>query len=109
MVVADSLVYSVLGSGIANVVENCRGVSHGLRFTPRAEAVAERVHVAIGANAWITKQIPGAAHPLAPFEDDKTLPRALSLEMASPTDTRQSRPYDYDVDVLHTRDQLLAV
>ena len=103
MVVSNSLVQAVLGGSLADVVEDCWAVGHGLGFTPGAEAIAERVHVAVGANAWVTKQIPGAAHRLAPFEDDKTFPRTLSLEMARAANSRQPRPNHYHVHVFHTR------
>ena len=104
MVVADRLIDSVLGGSLADVFEDGGRVGHGLVFTPRTEAIAERVHVGVGADAWIAKQIPRAAHRLAPFEDDETLLRALSLQMAGPADSRQPGTYDYDVNVLHTRD-----
>lgn len=104
MVVTNCLVYVVFGGGVADVLEDSWSIRHGLRFTPWAEAIAERVHVGIGADAWITKQIPGAAHPLAPFENYETLLRALELEMAGAADSRQPGAHDYDVKVLHTRD-----
>ena len=82
MVVANRFVYAVLGGRLADVVEDGGPVGHGLVVTPRAEAIAERVHVGVGADAWVTKQVPRAAHRLAPFEDDETLLRALYLQMA---------------------------
>ncbi len=108
MVVADRLVDAVLGGSLADVAEDRGAVGHRLVVTPRAEAIAERVHVGVGADAWIAKQIPGAAHRLAPFEDDETLLRALALQMAGPANPRQPRPHDYHIHVLHSRPLSLA-
>ena len=104
MVVADRLVHFIFGGGVADVFEDGGRVGHGLVFTPGTEAIAERVHVGVGADTWITKQIPRTAHPLAPFEDNETLLRAFSLQMAGATDPRKACAYEYDVNVLHTRD-----
>ena len=103
MVVSDQLVDVVLGGGVADVVEDRGTVSHRFCSTPRAETIAERVHIGVGAHAGISKQVPRAPHPLAAFEDDETLPRALSLEMAGPSDPRQPGAYDDDVHMLHAR------
>src|SRR5690242_569458 len=103
MVVADHSVYAILDGGPADVVEDRRTVGHGLRLAPRTKAVAECVHVAVGANAGVTKQIPGAADRVATFEYDETLLRALHSQMASAANPRQPSTHDYDVYVFHTR------
>src|SRR5687768_5403849 len=100
MVVTNHFVYAVLGGCVANVVEDRGTVGHRFSSAPGAKAIAERVHVGIGADAWISKQVPRSAHLLAPFENDKTLLGALALEMAGPADPRQPRPYDNDIHVL---------
>src|ERR1041384_2412701 len=102
MVVADRLVYSVFGSGLADVAEDGGAVSHRPGFTPGTEAIAECVHVGVGADAWIPEQVPGAAHRFAAFEDDESLAGALELERASAADARKPGTHHYHVHVLHT-------
>src|SRR5215212_5018291 len=102
MVVADRFINAILGRGLANVIENGGPASHGFGFTPGAKAIAECVHVGVRADTGISKQIPGAADCFAPFEDDETLLRALSLHMAGAANARQSGSYHYHVNVLHT-------
>ena len=60
---------AVLGGGLLHVVEDRGAVGDRLRLAPGLEAVAERVHVAVGADARIAEEVPGAAHRRAPFED----------------------------------------
>ena len=103
MVVADHLVDFVFRGGFVNVAEDGGAIGHSLVVTPGAKTIAERVHIGVGAHAWITKQIPGPTHRLASFEDHKTLARALAPEMARPTNSRQPRPHNDDIKVLHTR------
>src|SRR5215207_3133249 len=104
MVVADRFVYTVLGGGAADVVEYRWAVGHGPGFTPGAEAITERVHVRVGTNAWVSKQIPGAAHRLSSFEYDKTLRRAFHFQMAGSANSRQPGSDNYHVHMLHRRD-----
>src|SRR5919205_1513407 len=102
MVVADRLVNVVLGGSVTDVTENRRTIRHRFVVAPRPEAITERVHVGIGAHARIAKEIPRAAHPLAPFEYDETLRRILHLQMARSANTRQARAHDYNVEVFHS-------
>lgn len=48
---------------------------------PRLEAEAERVHVAVGADAGVAEQVPCAADPLAPVEHGEAQRRAQHLEV----------------------------
>src|SRR5690349_15617121 len=102
MVVADRLIDVVLGRGLTNVIEYRRTIGHRLVLTPGTEAITERIHIGVGANAGITKQIPRPTQRLTPFEDDKTLPRAVPLQMTRTANSRKSRANDDDVEVLHT-------
>src|SRR5215510_11955794 len=101
MVVTDRLVYVVLSGCLTDITQDRRTICHRFVVTPWPEAVTERVHVGIGAHARVAKEIPGAAHPLAPFEYDETLCRTLHLQMTGSAHTRQPRSHDYHVDVFH--------
>src|ERR1051325_10607472 len=103
MVVANRFVYFVLGGCLANVAQDCITVRDRPRIAPRSERIAERVHVGIGAHARIAKQIPSAAHRVAPFEYDETLLRALHLQVTGCADTRESCAHYYHVHILLTR------
>lgn len=106
MVVADRSINAVLGGGVANVFEDGWAVGHRLCFTPGAEAIAECVHVGVGTDAGIAKQVPGAAHRLASFEDDETLLRAFALQVTRAADSRQPGSHDNYINVRHTHDWL---
>src|SRR5262249_9696374 len=97
---ADFLVDAVLGRGLAHIVEDARSVGDRLRVGPRLERITQREHVAVGTDAGIAKQIPGAANRLASFEDDKTLGRALRLQMIARADPGQAGADDQHVEVL---------
>src|SRR5258708_16638578 len=99
MVEADIAVDVVLGRGLADVIQNVRPVGDRLRLGPRLERIAEREHVAIGADAGIAKQVPGAADAVAPFEDRVALARALLLQVIARADARQSGADNEDVEV----------
>ena len=101
MVVTNRLVYVVRGGGLANVTQDRGPVCHRFVVTPRSKAIAERVHVGIGAHARVAKEIPRAAHALAPLEYDETLLRAFHLQMAGSANTRQSGAHDNNVEVFH--------
>src|SRR5688572_27348575 len=94
----------VLCGSLADVTEDRRSVGHCFVVTPGAKAIAERIHVRVGADARIAKQVPRPAHGFASFEYDETLPRALELQMAGPAYPRQPRTYDYYIHMLHNRD-----
>src|SRR6266436_8833811 len=99
MAKADLLVDAVFNRGLADIVQNSRAVGDRLRLGPRLERIAEREHVAVGADAGIAKQIPGAADAIAPFEDDKALAWALVLQMIARRDTGQSGADDQHVEM----------
>src|SRR6185369_12462643 len=101
MVVADEFVDVVFSGSRANVVEDRWTISHRLVIAPGTKAIPERVHIGVGANARIFKEIPRSPHPFAPFEYDKTLRRARAPDMTGPANPRQPRTHDYDIHVLH--------
>src|SRR3546814_7787585 len=48
----------VLARGLADIVEDRRPVGDRLRLGPRFEGIAQRVHIRIGSDTRIPKQIP---------------------------------------------------
>ncbi len=96
---ADVLVDAVLGGGLADVVQNPRPVRDRLRLGPRLERIAEREHVAVGADAGIAEQVPGAADAVAALEDDKALGGAFVLQMIARADAGEPGADDQDVEM----------
>src|ERR1051325_10207557 len=101
MLVTDRFFDVELRGSFANVIEDRASLCNRFRITPRTERITERVHVGVGANPRVAKQIPRAAQRVACFEYDETLLRALALEMAGRADSRQPRAHHYHVEVLH--------
>src|ERR1019366_1144004 len=84
MVEADFPVDAVIRGGLADVVQDTRPVRNRLRLGPWPERVTQREHVAVGADARITKQIPGAADGFAAFQNDIALAGTILLQVISP-------------------------
>ena len=99
MVEADLLVDAVLGRGLAHIVQDPRPVGDRLRLGPRLERIAEREHVAVGADAGIAKQVPGAADAVAALQDDVALARAFLLQVIARADAGQAGADDQDVEM----------
>src|SRR3954454_13598796 len=99
MVEADLPVDAVVDRGLADVVQNPRPVGDRLRLGPRFERVAERVHVGVGADAGIAKQVPGAADAVAALEDHVALARALLLQVIARANAGQAGADDEDVEM----------
>ena len=76
-----------LVGGLLHIVKDGRAIGDGLGRAPRLKTIAQGMHVAVGTNARITKQIPGAAHAGAGFEDAITFARTIVLQMGSGTNT----------------------
>src|SRR5260370_1184141 len=72
---------TVLARGVTDVREDRRSIGDGLRARPRAERVTERVHVGVGADAGVAKEVPRAANDVARFEDRVGLVRAFGAEV----------------------------
>ena len=99
VVEADLLVDAVVDRGLAHVVQNPRPVGDRLRLGPRFERIAERIHVGVGADAGIAKQVPGAADAVAPLEDHVALARAFLLQVIARADAGQAGADDEDVEM----------
>src|SRR5947199_8859418 len=97
MVEADFLLNTVLFGGLAHIVQNLRPVGDSLCLGPRLERVTQSEHVAVGADAGISEQIPGAADAVAALEDRKTLAGTFVLEMIAGADAGQPRADDQHV------------
>src|SRR5258708_5773548 len=89
MVQADLLVDAVVGGGLADVIQNPRPIRDRLRLGPWLERIAQREHVAVGADAWIAEQIPGAADTVAALEDRIALAGAFLLQVVARADAGQ--------------------
>ena len=99
MTEADVLLDAVLGCCLAHVVQDLRPIGDRLRIGPRLEGIAEREHVAVGADAGIAEQVPGAADTVAAFEDDVALARALALKMIARANAGQAGTDDEHVEM----------
>ena len=99
VVEADLPVDAVVDSGLADVIQNPRPVGDRLRLGPRFERIAERIHVRVGADAGIAKQIPGAADAVAPLEDHVALARAFLLQVIARANAGQAGADNEDVEM----------
>jgi hypothetical protein len=55
------------------------------------------MHVAVGANARVTKQVPGTAAGIPTFENEVTFARTLLLQVACSADAGKSGPYNDNI------------
>src|SRR5262245_40618385 len=101
MAVADVLVDAVLGGRLRHVAQDRRAVGDRLGLAPRFEVVSQRVHVAVGPDAGVAKEVPGATHGRAAFEDDVALSRALAVEVDGGADAREAGAHDEHVEAFH--------
>src|SRR5258707_6165111 len=99
MIEADFLVDTVLGGGLPDVVQDSRPVGDRLRLGPWLERIAHREHVAVGADAGIAEQIPGAADAVAALENDETLIRTVVLQVIARADAGQPGADDQHIDM----------
>ena len=76
-------------------------VGDRLLRVPRLELEAERVHVAVGADAGIAEQVPGAADVGAPFEDQVGAVRRLDLQVIGGADAGDAGADHEDIDMLN--------
>ncbi len=100
MVEADVVLDGVFGHGLAQVLEDGRAISDRFLRCPGFEAVAEGVHVAVGAHAGVTKEIPGAAEVRSSLEDHVTAIGRQRLQVVSRSDTGDTRAHHHHVEVL---------
>src|SRR5664279_2977295 len=99
MVEADLLVDAVLGRGLADIVQNLRPIGDCLRLGPWLERIAQREHVAVGADAGVAEQVPGAADAVAALENGKILAEALLLQVITRADAGQPSADDQHVEM----------
>ena len=66
---------------MANIIQDARSVGDCLCLGPRPERITQRKHVAVGTDAGISKQIPGAADGAARLEDREPLARTFPLQV----------------------------
>src|SRR5262249_30252925 len=77
-----------------------RAVGDRLLLAPRLEAVAERVHVRVRADARVAEEVPGAADRVARLDDRVRLARAVALQVVRRADAGDPGADDEDVEVL---------
>src|SRR5262249_11749923 len=95
----DPFIDAVLGRGLAHIVQDAGSVGDRLRIGPRLERIAEREHVAVGADAGIAEKVPRAANCVAGFEDDEALRRAPGLQMVARANAGKAGADDEDVEM----------
>ena len=102
---ADQPVRAVLGRRLADVAQDGGPVGDGLGLRPRPEDVAERVHVAVGADAGVAEQVPRPADRLARLKDQHGAAGTFLLQVVRRPDAGEPRADDDDVVVarLHQR------
>ena len=98
MVVANMLLYVILSSCLANLVENFVAIGDNRTVMPGLETVTIGVHVAVGANARVAKQIPGAAADGAGFEDHKAVVRAIAAQLTGTADAGKASADNQHID-----------
>src|ERR1700686_1976778 len=101
MLETDVAVDAEFMSSLAKIVQDGGPVHDRPRAFPRAERVAEREHVGIGADAGKAKKVPGAAHVRASFKDYIALARTAGLQTVAGSDAGEAGTDDHDVEVLH--------
>ncbi len=94
---ADVAIDVVLGRRLLDIGDDRRAFADRLRMLPRLEAVAHGVHVAVGADARIAEQIPGAAHARLGLQDREGLARQPGLQVARGADAGEPRANNNDV------------
>ena len=87
MLVADVSIDAELGRRFVQVSQNRRTIGDRFRLRPRLERETESVHVAVGANPGIPKQIPRAAEIRTTFEDGVRVRWAHRLQVIGGADS----------------------
>ncbi len=98
----------VLGGCFLYVFEDGGAVRNRLRRFPGLEVVAEGMHVAVRSDARVAKQVPGATHGLATFEDDITRARAFPLQVTRSADAGQAGTDNDDVKIFTEHPLIVA-
>ena len=77
---------AVLAGSFADIAQNRGPIGDCLRLAPRAEAIAQRKHIGIGADAGVTEQVPRSAGRIARFQNYEALAGTFRLQMVGRAD-----------------------
>ena len=86
----NALVDTAVFSRVLHVLEDRCAIGQRLLASPRAERKAQRIHVRIGTNSWITEQAPCATQFSATFENGIAQVGQLALYVPGRIDTGQT-------------------
>ena len=100
MLEADLLHQPIFLGGFPNVSEDGRAVGDGLRLPPGLEGITQGVHVAVGADARIAEQIPGAADALPAFQNGEGLAWAAPPQVAGRANAGQPGADDQHIEAV---------
>ena len=82
------------------IFENRGTVRDRFFMAPRFEIEAKRVHVAVGAEPWVTEKIPGPPERFTTLQDKEVALWAFGLQVIGRANTAEACSYDEDVDML---------
>src|ERR1700730_6422136 len=99
----DVAVYAVLACGGGEVFADVVAVGHALLAGPRLERKRQREHAAVGPNAGVAEQIPGAADLRAPLQDGVGRAGIALGDPVGRVDAGDARADDDDVEVVLPR------
>ncbi len=97
--VADVRVDALGRGALLEVLDNQAALGDGVVKRPGPPREAKCVQVRVGAHAGVAHQVPGAAHGLAPLEDDVRLAAQHGLSAVRHVDTGDAGADDEHVDV----------
>ena len=98
----DVLVDSVLVRRRSEVFADLLAPGHRLRASPRLPREAQGVHAGVATNTRVSEDVPGAADPCAPFQDDVAQARVALSDPMGRSDTRYARADHDDIEDLDT-------
>ena len=101
MAKANVLLDLVLSRGVVYVTSNGGTIRDCLGFAPGLKAVAQGVHIAIRADAWVPKQIPGTTDGVTPLQDGVTFARTPILQVNGGANPRQASANDKYIYMIH--------
>ncbi len=97
---ANTVANTVLVRRLIHVAQNRRTVCDTFFRLPWFEIIAEGVHVAIGPNTGIAKQVPCPTNRFATLQQNKVTIRTLALKTHCSADAGEARADDDDVESL---------
>ena len=97
---ADLLLDPVIVRGVADVVEDRGAVGDRLGALPGPEAVAQRVHVGVRADARVAEQVPGTADRIARLENRECLTGTALAQLTCRADAGEACTEDQHIEVL---------